>query len=109
MNVLDLDSYRAALGEDAIRLDGQTYPLRQLTFREAIAFSAQADKTDFGDTDQVGAFVTRFAEVSGLPLPVLEQLSLAQLLACARFFSAGQQFDQARYDRALNSAAGAST
>jgi len=109
MNALDIDAYMEALGQDVIIIGGETYPLKQLTFQEALAFSQEAERADLSNPEEAKQFVTRFAEASGLPIEVLDKMSAGALAAAARFFTECQRFNEERYVKALGSSRGATT
>ena len=87
MATLDFDTYRDALGEDSIRLEGKEYPLKLLTFKEAAEYRRDVGRTDFNDPDELVAFLDRFAAVAGIPADVLGRLTSAELSEFLGFFS----------------------
>lgn len=105
MNNLNLDTYRAAFGGDSITINGATYPLAtRLSFREALRTFDEFAALDPGSAEGFDAYVAKFAEISGIPLDVLQDLTVGEAEACVAFFTTGRQrFSVERFGAAVSS------
>lgn len=100
---LNLDAYRAAVGEVSVTINGVDYPLKRIAFIDAVEFGGSFDLVNLGDADAVKAFVAKLAELSGIPLDVLAPLLAGEVLMIANFFISAHGYNAAAAEAVLQS------
>lgn len=86
MQTLDFDAYRETIVPDRVKLNGRLYDLRPASFNKTLSFATSFEGATLENPAELISLIARFSEISGLPMEVLDELSIDEVGELFRFF-----------------------